>query len=253
MPDHVVQDRILIEDRPEGPPVKLQGLNGLLIGSVADGAGSAPQAGAGARVAAERAVAGAASRIDALTDQPDDSWRDLIADVFGGVRIALEEAAAGAGRPVRDFDTTLLLFIATADRVVVGQDREGTFHACTWPHTGEYVNETVFLTSEAWWDGLQTTVRRGPISGVAAFSDGLERLCLNLQDGAPHLPFFSAVFRRLRATSGPDQPRALLEGLLRSDQVRSRTAIVEPIHHCAPGPAPAKAIPCPLGRIAFVI
>jgi hypothetical protein len=183
-------------------------------------------------LAAERAVASAAAHLEAVADRSDEGWRDLIAEVIGQARLALDEAATRANLPVRDFATTLLLFIATRDLVAVGQlgdgavvlqDAAGEFRACTWPRKGEYVNETVFVTSEAWRDGLQSRVHRGSIAGVAAFSDGLERLCLNLSDGTPHAPFFGALFRRVRAAADRGAAQAMLEALLKSERVRERT------------------------------
>jgi hypothetical protein len=204
----------------------------LLVGAIADGAGSASQGGAGAQLAAERAVTAAVARLEAVSDRPDDWWRELVAGAMGQARAALDETAARAKQPVRDFATTLLLFIATPDLVAVGQvgdgavvvqDATGELPACTWPKKGEYVNETVFLTSEDWRPNLQSLVHRGRIAGVAAFSDGLERLCLNLEDGTPHSPFFGTFFRRVRATADPAEAQAMLEALLRSPRVRERT------------------------------
>jgi hypothetical protein len=92
----------------------------------------------------------------------------------------------------------------------------------TKPPIGEYANETTFLTSEGWEDTLQNANFTRPIRGVAAFSDGLQRLALNLPAGEPFPPFFLPLFA-LAAEAVDSNPAARLDEFLNSSRINART------------------------------
>jgi hypothetical protein len=58
---------------------------------------------------------------------------------------------------------------------------------------------------------------------VMAFSDGLQRLALNMPDGSPHAPFFLPFFRLVGTVTEAREAQAQVEALLCSQRVRART------------------------------
>ena len=90
------------------------------------------------------------------------------------------------------------------DGAVVAQEGEGVWQPLLWPDHGEYVNTTRFLTDA---DALAPSARSSSslpaLSSVCLFSDGLERLVLDLRARTAHAPFFDAVFKRF---GGEPQP-----------------------------------------------
>ena len=72
---------------------------------------------------------------------------------------------------------------------------------------------------------MVTKVFPGPLLRVAAFSDGLQRLALNMAANTPHEPFFTPFFRVLGATPAADEEelRSALVRFLGSAAVNERT------------------------------
>ncbi len=191
--------------------------DGLLVVAVADGAGSAAKADVGSQVAVELAVApifadwkkGDRSKIrmglrNASSDESGEAVRRLSVEAIVTVRVGLEELARQDEIALREYATTLILVVATAnwlsavqigDGAVVGLDEAGSVFAFTTPPEAEYANATTFVTSPDWQEEIQWSYREGSLAGLAVFSDGLQRLALKLPEGTPHPPFFAPLFR----------------------------------------------------------
>jgi hypothetical protein len=106
--------------------------------------------------------------------------------------------------------------------VVVG-DRDGNLIALTAPPFGDYVNETDFLCSP---NLLKITQGRyWPIAPrfVAIFSDGLQRLALQMPEADPHPGFFSPLFKFVSETTEPSSAEDQLKTFLQSPRLRART------------------------------
>jgi hypothetical protein len=203
--------------------------NGTLLLVAADGAGSAPR-GADGAARAVRAALDALSR--ALEEEAPpagtERWRTLLLDILEATREALAQLAseqapgispschprgaspgqrgcraAGPAVCLSHFATTLLVAAVTdawvaalqvADGAIVVQDAAG-LGALTRPEHGEYLNETVFVTSAAYRERAQVAVRpRDVLCGMALFTDGIETVALHLATGEPHPPFFAPLF-----------------------------------------------------------
>lgn len=203
----------------------------VLLIAVADGAGSAAYAEEGAALAVQAAVNCLSLNYECLNADDDDAaWEAVL-------RMAVEKAretvlAASAEREIeaRQFASTLIVVIARADVVasaqvgdggVVVSEAEGELIALMTPQSSEYLNETTFLISRDALETLQCRVWRGSVAGVAAFSDGLQMLCLKLPENVPHAPFFAPLFRF--AASGDDDLPVRLEDFLRSPRIRQFT------------------------------
>lgn len=131
---------------------------------------------------------------------------------------------------LHDFATTLLLAVVTTQWVAVAQvgdgaavihDAAGVLQSLTVPDHGEYLNETVFVTSSDYLERAQyATYRHDGLRGVALLTDGLEMLALDLATNAAHAPFFAPLFA---FAAVPDATEEELTAFLDSERVCART------------------------------
>ena len=202
----------------------------VFVAAVADGAGSAPHGGRGAQIAVRAAV-------DTISDRLADSkadvqqWQRYLTAAMRVAHAEIEIAAAAHNTKSRDFATTLLLFVAMADVVVaaqvgdgciVVQGPDGKLSALTSPQGGEYANTTTFLVSPDAHEVVQTRVWRGPYRGVAAFTDGLQRLALDMPKAVPHAPFFAPLFDFADSVTSGEKAVGELSEFLKSSKVKDR-------------------------------
>lgn len=206
---------------------------GILLAAVADGAGSAAQSEVGSEVAAKAAVAAIASKRDILLlDEGDEDLRILMTHALEEAREAVETKAAEHDVKVRDLATTLIVIFASPKFVAAAQigdgaavvgDAAGRITALTKPESGEYINETIFLTSSDAMESAQVNVWYGNTGYIAALSDGLQLLALEMPEGKPHGPFFSPLFRFIERVEDAKDAESQLEKFLISELVRERT------------------------------
>ena len=69
---------------------------------------------------------------------------------------------------------------------------------------------------------VQTRAWRGPYRGVAAFTDGLQRLALDMPKGAPHGPFFAPLFEFAEGVTSGEKAIGELSEFLKSSKVVDR-------------------------------
>jgi hypothetical protein len=145
---------------------------------------------------------------------------------------ALVSEARARQIAVRELATTLILVVATLERVasvqigdgaVVVRDEAGKLVALTVPQSGEYANETTFLTVPNALATAQVCLWHGTPSYVVVFSDGLQRLALTMPDGTPHAPFFLPFFRVVGTGMHATAAQAQIEAFLGSQRVKERT------------------------------
>jgi hypothetical protein len=204
---------------------------GVLVAAVADGAGSAPLAEVGAECAVNDAAAAAVEAYWAEPPHDDEGWRQLLRQAFEAAREAVAAEAEKRRRPPGDLATTLLLAVATPDLVAAGQVGDGAvvarlagdrLVAVLRPPEQEYVNETTFLTSAAALDSARFVVLREATTGLALFSDGLQRLALRMPQGEPHGPFFAPLLQAVAEVKDRNRAEVLLGGFLQSPRVAER-------------------------------
>ena len=201
-----------------------------LVAAVADGAGSAVHSASGSSVSVESAVS--AIDVSLLENDPTD---ELIGEMLRGslseARRMVEEQARVMDAELRELATTLIVLVACPDWVASAQigdgavvigERDGSLRSLTLPQSGEYINQTTFLTSGA-KDSLapEIAIHRGDVRRVAAFSDGIQLLCLKLPDNTPHAGFFEPLFSLVENAEDADEAMRKLERFLVSDRVRS--------------------------------
>lgn len=201
---------------------------GALALAVADGAGSAAHAEAGARAAARAAV-------DALADSAatvaDGGWTALLDAALVAALNAVESAAAAKGVEVREMSTTLIACVASHDGVAVAQVGDGAvivadeagMRAITAPVSGEFANETVFLTTPGAVAGAQRAAWKGTARHLAVFSDGLQGLALQFPARTPHAPFFAPLFAFAAEGGDARDAEAQLAAFLSGSKVTARS------------------------------
>jgi hypothetical protein len=187
--------------------------DGTLLVAVADGAGSAPRSSEGST----RAVSAA---MDALLAGAD------VCAVLHAARRSLEPVTAGDR--MGDLATTLLVVRASPSGIETAQvgdgavvlRRDSSLEVVAPDAKGEYLNETVFLTSDGWLDALRVeTVSADGVDAIAVLTDGLQLVALDLATGLPHAPFFAPFFSFV----ADDGDVAQLESFLGSERVGERT------------------------------
>lgn len=205
-----------------------------LVAAVADGAGSATQAEIGARLAVEAVVAHLAAQITANEFQieADERLQTSLTNAFQLARINLEQEAETRGIALRELATTLVVVVAHPELVAVAQIGDGaavvkpqSFDplALTVPQTGEYLNQTLFLTAPQALTQIQTVVWRGAPAQLALFTDGLQLLALKLPEATAHRPFFAPLFQFIAEETDLVSATEQLIGFLNSNRIRERT------------------------------
>jgi hypothetical protein len=209
--------------------------SGILVAAVADGAGSAGCAELGSALAAGGAIAAAAVLLRDGIPQADEEWYAILQHIF---LLARESVIAGAQElslPLSDLATTLVVALATPNRLAAGQVGDGaviargsdrTFQAFTRPMMTEqeYVNETNFLTSPSFIEHTQFQVQNIGVTGLALMSDGLQMLALKMPQASPHPAFFAPLLQLLSAAQQRDHAEAQLRTFLLSPTVTQRAA-----------------------------
>jgi len=204
----------------------------LLIGAVADGAGSAPCGDLGAQVAVQLAVDALARHAsDLLESTGDEQWNRVLIAAVDIARAHVELNAAIRDKPSRELATTLIVFAARPNMVAAVQvgdgasvlrDKQQNVRSLTLPQRGEYVNATTFIVSPAALKSLQYRSWRGPYSDLAVFTDGLQMLALTMPKGLPHQLFFKPLFEFVEDINDEGAVGTLKQFLL-SNKVTRRT------------------------------
>jgi Protein phosphatase 2C len=201
---------------------------------VADGAGSAPRAADGAKLAVTAAQIEAADLLGRADSLDPYAVQAGLASILIAARTALEKLAAGDDGhgpvAIADLATTLTAVLAWPELVGVAQIGDGAvvlrrgsgqLELLVAPPEREYVNETSFLTSEAYMDKAQILVTdAADISGISVMTDGLHLLALDLVARVPHPPFFEPLFAFAAGDGALDEE---LDAFLGSESVCART------------------------------
>ncbi|WP_203584743.1 PP2C family serine/threonine-protein phosphatase [Pseudomonas arcuscaelestis] len=197
---------------------------------VADGAGSAQHSELGAELAINTANESIAQLMHLAEFSLDES---LAVQIISDIRQAIAFAAEGSGLPTRSFACTFLGAICSAAGTIVFQIGDGGIvldaghglELALEPKNGEYANMTHFCTDADALKNLQCRIYPAGVKAVAAFSDGLQRLALDMARGEPHVPFFEPIFRKVAGLNEVTRPQisGALESFLGSTRVNERT------------------------------
>ena len=208
----------------------------VLVASVSDGAGSAARGEDGARlmVGAFQRDGGEAARAAPDLGFLDEGWARAW---LAAQQQAIGALATDAGCDPAEYACTFLgavlgescaAFLQIGDGAIVVGDVADGFdgHAWVfWPQHGEFANSTNFVTMADAPSLLQFEKRAGAIHELALFSDGLERLILDMRARTVHSPSLRPVLGWLAGAEPcrDGAPSAVLAAYLGSAQVNRRT------------------------------
>jgi hypothetical protein len=219
----------LCQDYAQGVVVSA-GQSSCLIIACADGAGSAPNASLGAKVACLGFIRLVSESVrDGLSLHEIDARQ--MRDWYARVRGQLSLEASLLGSDIREFACTLLTAIVGDDAAIFSQIGDGAiiyrngedFTTAFWPQTGEYANTTFFLTGPNFEEELAFRSLGQRVDELAVFTDGLQPLALHYASRTVHAPFFEPMFDSLRRSTDIDSLDGLLKQFLKSKPVIDRT------------------------------
>ncbi len=213
----------LVETDPAKPP--------LLTIFVTDGAGTAAHGETGAELAIEAATAFVSKRYAQSAEFAlNDQWA---VECIQAVRARIFAAANQQGTKARDYACTFLGVVASPFATLLMQIGDGGIvvdvgrglEVPITPMVGEYANMTNFVTDENAIDVLAVAALPTRAEKVAVFSDGVQRLALNMANNTAHAPFFTPFFAVLETATAAqeDQLQAELVRFLQSPAVNERT------------------------------
>ena len=218
-------------------------LNKVLIGAVADGAGSAAYAEVGAQLATTTILDYLEASEQWLQKQ-QSSWLTLpnehveeVAQEFFAKAIThilkkLDQQVQANRYEMQDVACTLIAFVATphsiaamqiGDGFIVVRLKDQNYQLMFQPDKGEYANQTTFLTSSDALNAMKTQVVFGPQSFICAATDGLESVALRRSDWTPFSPFFNPLEEFMAETVNPNQNDGYLVDFLTSERLNQRT------------------------------
>ena len=207
----------------------------ILLTAVADGAGSASRSEEGAQLAVRSFLSHFGSM---LIDDPELSTIDAagLTAWISGLRAEIAGLAAAEARTSSDYACTFLAAIVAPTRaafmqigdgaIVVTRDGSPNLSWVFWPQHGEFANSTSFVTQDDFETVLEIIFIDAAISEVAIFSDGIERLVLDLSARVVHSPALRPIFEWLSRTDPSVQapgPHVALAAFLGSERVNRRT------------------------------
>lgn len=198
---------------------------------VADGAGSAAYGGSGAELAIEAAAEFVAQHHNQSEDLIlDDNWAQ---ECVRAVRAKIFAAADQNQALARDYACTFLGVVASPFATLLMQIGDGGIvvdvgsglEVPIRPMTGEYANMTNFVTDENIADVMEVMALPTRVDKVAVFSDGIQRLALNMTTNTAFAPFFAPFFKVLATATAlqEDHLQTELARFLQSPAVNERT------------------------------
>ena len=194
-----------------------------VVGSIAEGATRGRLSHIGAQVAA-KAAAESLDEIARTGTLPDEA--DL-RRILKRVRLVLTREAIERNCDLSDLATTLIAFAMTPDKITALQLGEGFLIAASPARPyhsigGNDAGAPRFVTDEDAEDAVAIAVDEGPVSFIAAGTNGLQTLSISAEDGRPHSPFLRPLNRYLSTAESDDEIHMGIREFLRSDRLSER-------------------------------
>ncbi|NEO33164.1 MAG: protein phosphatase 2C domain-containing protein [Symploca sp. SIO3C6] len=209
----------------------------LIIGAVADGAGSAKYSAQGAKLAVKEILDYLHKFKKKFSQQSYQLTAKIAKQTFyegvQKVRTSLQEKAFKEQCSLNEFACTLIAFVATPDWISAMQIGDGflvtrlydqpSYQLFFHPDKGEFVNETTFITSRNALATMQVHTLPGKQRFICASTDGLESVSINLRNWLPFAPFFKPLETYIEQTNNPKEDKEYLSQFLSSKRLQSRT------------------------------
>ncbi len=205
----------------------------VIIGAVADGAGSAKYSDIGAKLAVEAVINYLRWQRKSFS-QPlsEKKAQKLFRETVKKVNTALQQQADSKDYAVEDLACTLLVFVATPDWIaamqigdgfIVVRSQDSEYQMLFQPDKGEFANETTFVTSTNALDDMQIKVFSEKPEFICASTDGLEKVAIHFSDWKPFPPFFKPLEEYLQETEKPEEEDEYIVNFLKLEQLNART------------------------------
>ena len=209
----------------------------IVVAAVADGAGSAARSGEGSQLAVEVAVE---SMVESIQKRPPAAFVEhlatsLVRDAIKRAKNAVVRYGKAHGITARDLACTLIVAVASERLMTAAQVGDGAVVAfnsgsgaartlCA-AHTGEYANETTFITSRT---RPHRAADVGHASGsdydaMALITDGLQNLALKMPEREAFPGFWKPILNDLSQTDEPEAVPGRLHAFISGERVQSRT------------------------------
>jgi Protein phosphatase 2C len=209
--------------------------NGWLVGTVSDGAGSAPRSAEGAKAICKGLVDHIVPHIVPLTNDGNFTLTESIARswIVEGIEVVRSEIIKiAAGHPISDFHATLVGVIAGPSGGVFFHIGDGAACATdvekfspsilSQPENGECANETFFFTQPDWQQHIRLTPFDRQFNLLALMSDGVTPFALKSGTAGPYEPFFGPLSRYLKSHTR-EEGQSALAATLEKDAIRRIT------------------------------
>jgi hypothetical protein len=221
-------------------------IQNVLVGVVADGAGSCAASDLGAFLTVQACMS-FMDELDAWLAQeqrqayrpsaqplPRKVARILFQKVVQRALGALQDAAQEKQCNLDDLSCTLLMFIATPDWIAAMQigdgllvirPQEADYQLIFLPDKGEFANQTTFVTAPDALESMQVQVLAGKMQFVSAMTDGLESVAIRYSDWSPFAPFFDPLQRYMTENhAAPVETEDYLQLFLSSARLNQKTS-----------------------------
>ena len=195
----------------------------ILLAAVADGAGSASRSDEGAQLAVRSfhaefgRLVGEDPSLAGISRASLTVWIDKLREEIALMAEAGEHKSS-------DYACTFLAAIVGPTRavfaqvgdgaIVVADGEDGELSWVFWPQHGEFANTTNFVTQDDYETALEVEVIDGQLAEVAIFSDGIERLVLDIAGRTVHSPALRPIFKWLAGTNPDAAAEGAAPGLL---------------------------------------
>ncbi|MEH2456645.1 PP2C family serine/threonine-protein phosphatase [Nostoc sp.] len=209
----------------------------IIVGAVADGAGSAKHSNVGSKLVVETVL----KCFSDINESPQkeafsqplskEEAEKVFAKIMNQVITELQKQADEEDYSVNDLACTLLVFVATPDWIaamqigdgfIVIRSQESEYKLLFKPDKGEFINETTFITSTNAVKDMQVEVISEKQEFICVSTDGLEKVAIRLSDWEPFSPFFKPLEEYLHESVDPKEDKYLTE-FLNSERLNSRT------------------------------
>ncbi len=191
---------------------------GCVVGALADGDSGARLSHIGAQSAVKTA---AASLSGSAMDHSETNGEDL-ETALQAVRDALLKEASDRACAVEELATSLLAFVLTEERIAAIRVGDGFLISGAPSQPYRTVGQPFAAVPVSVTDpdaGVEITIMDGPVTFVAAGTEGLQELTIRPEDGRPYSSFLRPLNSYLSAAESDDEIHLGIREFLRSDRL----------------------------------
>lgn len=214
--------------------------NDVIVGAIADGAGSSNYSHIGAKLAVEKVITtfeaiarrNLNKKLSSSCPLNSEEARRLFTTVVKRVTKTLQEQADSNCYTVDELACTLLIVVAAPEWLVAMQIGDGflvlglddkNYQMLFQPDKGEFANQTTFVTSSDAIEMMQVHILQGKQRFICASTDGLEKVAIKMSNWVPFFPFFKPLEEYLYETSDPEHEDDYIESFLNSERLNAKT------------------------------